>query len=99
MNQFAGYVIETPIGYRAMLRFAHEARPGPILGPGGNPVIFQTDAEAWKAVATHLLAYFNGDLRRHGATLTTARSEADALFPTLHRKGRAITVERRALAK
>lgn len=80
MNQFAGYVQEVPMGYRAMLRFAKDARPNPIMGEGGRPVIFATEAEAWREVTKHLLAYFNGDLRRDGETLLAHRQAAEMLF-------------------
>ncbi|PRD42103.1 hypothetical protein C5748_18295 [Phyllobacterium phragmitis] len=98
MNKFSGYIIETPMGYRAMLRFAHEARPAPLLGPGGNPIVFPTKCEAWESVTKNLLAYFNSPMRRDGVTISAATSAADALFPSLIRQkgaSRTTHVERR----
>lgn len=81
MNQFAGYVQPVPNGFRAMLRFARDARPNPLMCDGGNPIIFPSEAEAWQAVTTHLLRYFNSPMFRCGETVKgAARAKADKLF-------------------
>ncbi len=80
MNCFAGYPRPVYGGYWAMLRFARDAKPAPILGEGGNPVIYPTEGEAWQAVTEHLLKYFNGNLRRDGDVLQCTRSAANMLF-------------------
>ncbi|HEU4986879.1 MAG TPA: hypothetical protein VFT89_07420 [Rhizobiaceae bacterium] len=98
MNTFSGFARPTIGGYHAMLRFARDASPKPVLGEGGKPIIFPSECEAWKAIAKHLCAYFNGDLRRDGETLTSARAAADAAFPGLIRQkgsSRYTAVERR----
>lgn len=96
MNQFAGYVQPIPNGFRAMLRFARDAKPNPLMGEGGKPEVFSTEAEAWQAVATHLLRYFNSPMFRCGDTVkATARSEANKLF-RLGKKP--IPIERKAIA-
>lgn len=89
MNCFAGYVRPVFGGYWAMLRFASDAKPSPVLTDGGAPVVYETECEAWKAVTAHLLRYFNGNLRRDGETLTSVKAAANAVF----RKGRMIPVE------
>ncbi|GGB00341.1 hypothetical protein GCM10011491_30650 [Brucella endophytica] len=99
MNCYSGYTREVPGGYWAMLRFARDGKPKPVMADGGKPLVYGTELEAQKAVTRHLLDYFNGDFRRDGVTISPAMSAADALFPTLYRKGRAIPVERRASAK
>lgn len=93
MNQYSGYVQAVPNGFRAMLRFARDARPNPLMGEGGKPEIFPTEAEAWQAVTTHLLRYFNSPMFRCGDVVkSTARAEADRLF----RPGKKpIAIERR----
>ena len=77
-----------------MLRFARDGHPKPIMDEGGKPHVFPTALEAQEAVTKHLLAYMNGDYQRWGETLSTAHSEAEALFPTLRPKAKVI-VERR----
>ncbi|RUV98352.1 MULTISPECIES: hypothetical protein [unclassified Mesorhizobium] len=74
-----------------MLRFAEDGQAEPVLEDGGKPRLFPTELEAQKAVTDHLLAYFNGRLRRDGETLSTARDAAERIF----RKGRMIPVEHR----
>ncbi|MFC6487343.1 hypothetical protein [Nitratireductor sp. GCM10026969] len=87
MNEFAGYTRPLPCGgHWAMLRFARDARPKPLQGEGGRPIVFPSEIEALRAVNKHLLAYFNGELRRDGETLSTVQSAANALFPTLVRQ-------------
>jgi hypothetical protein len=96
MNEFAGYTRPVPGGHWAMLRFARDGKPKPIMGKGEKPHVFPTEVEALRAVNRHLLAYFNGDYQRSGEKLQ-ATSKADALFPELRpifRKGKKISVER-----
>lgn len=91
MNHFAGFTTPVVGGHHAMLRFAEDGRAEPVLGPRGEPRVFPTELEAWKAVTESLLRYFNGHMRRDGATITSARDAAERIF----RKGRMIPVEHR----
>ncbi|AZO61741.1 MULTISPECIES: hypothetical protein [unclassified Mesorhizobium] len=91
MNHFAGFTVPVAGGHYAMLRFAEDGQAEPVLEDGGKPRLFPTELEAQKAVTDHLLAYFNGRLRRDGETLSTARDAAERIF----RKGRMIPVEHR----
>lgn len=100
MNEFAGYTRPVLGGHWAMLRFARDGKPKPIMGEGEKPVVFPTEIEALRAVNRHLLAYFNGDYRRDGAKME-ANSAGDALFPDLKpifRKGKRIEVARKGEA-
>lgn len=101
MNEYSGYTRPVPGGHWAMLRFAKDGQPKPIMGRGQKPVVFPTELEATKAVLKATFAYFNGDYRRDGVTIT-AVSKADATFPDLkplYRNGRKIEREvRRASA-
>lgn len=81
MNCYAGYTRPLPGGgYWAMLRLARDAKPCPVLGDGGAPVIYPTECEAWKAVAQHLAGYLNGNMRRDGATLGEMDADIDRVF-------------------
>lgn len=91
MNCFAGFTKETPAGFLAMLRFAEDGQAEPVMAPGGKPMVYPTEVEAWRAVTASLLRYFNGKMRREGVTITSARAEANRIF----RKGRVILVESR----
>lgn len=91
MNHFAGFTRPVVGGHHAMLRFAEDGRPEPVMATSGKPVVYPTELEAWRAVAEHLLRYFNGHMRRDGETLTSARDAANRIF----RKGRMIPVEHR----
>lgn len=73
-----------------MLRFAEDGQAEPVLAPGGKPMVFPTEAEAWKAVTENLLKYINGRMRRDGE-IVPAREAAERIF----RKGRLIPVEHR----
>lgn len=100
MNEFAGYTRPVPGGHWAMLRFARDGHPKPLMGDGDKPIVFPTEVEALRAVNRHLLAYFNGDYRRDGAVIQ-AQSAADEMFPDLKpifRKGKRIEVERKGQA-
>lgn len=80
MNRFSGYPVAIMGGYHAMLRLAEDGQAEPILGEGGKPVLYQTEAEAWRAIARHLLKYFNGHYRRSGPVLSAAMIEAERVF-------------------
>jgi hypothetical protein len=103
MNQFFGYVkpVAAGSGFKAMLRFAEDSKPNAVKSKGGKEVVYANEADAWKAVATHLIHYFNSPMFRSGEVVTAARSNADALFPTLCRQrgsSRVTKVERKAIA-
>ena len=89
MNCFDAYPDPIPGGYRIMLRFAEDGQPEPLLIKGGQPAIFNTKAEAWEACTASLLRYFNGSLTSTGHKITSAKSEAEAIF----KNGRRIPVE------
>lgn len=80
MNEFSGYALKRGIGWWAMLRFARDAKPKPLMGDKGTPTVFDTELEALRAVNKHLLAYFNGHLVRDGERCGTAKARADLLF-------------------
>ncbi|API52883.1 hypothetical protein BMW22_15770 [Rhizobium leguminosarum] len=92
MNEFAGYTRPVPGGHWAMLRFARDGKPKPIMGEGEKPIIFPTEVEALRAVNLHLLAYFNGSYRRDGEMIFAAKSAADRIF---RGGGRVVEVERK----
>jgi len=100
MNEFAGYTRPVPGGHWAMLRFARDGHPKPLMD-GDKPFVFPTEVEALRAVNRHLLAYFNGHLVRDGEVIK-AVSEADTHFnlkPFVKQRGksRLIEVERRRM--
>lgn len=95
-NKYAGYAHPIP-GRRfwAMLRFARDSHPKPIMDKGGAPIVFETELEALRAVNKHLLQYLNfpivGGECEHVPTIRDARkAKAEKLF----RGGKVITVER-----
>lgn len=92
MNQFNGFTKEVDSGYLAMLRFAEDGQAEPVLGKSGKPVVYPTELEAQKAVTASLLKYFNGNMRRDGETITSAKAELDRIF---RKGGKVIPVERR----
>lgn len=101
MNHFAAYIQGVPNGYRVMVRFAQHGRPNPVLNKGGTPIIFRTELEATQQALKHVLAYFNGDYLRHGETASSAKSEAEKLFPDLkpiRKNGKIVHVERKRRA-
>lgn len=95
MNEFDGFA--HPVrggGWRAMLRFARDAKPKPLLDKGGKPIWYEDEVTATKAVLAHVLAYFNGHLvcsgEIAGGSIKAAKFEkADKL---LFRKGKVIPV-------
>lgn len=95
MNCFSGYVREVPNGYWAMLRFARDGKPKPVMGEGDKPIVYPTKLAATEAALKHLLAYMNGDYLRVGEKAASARSEAEKAFGTIFNKGKAIQVERK----
>ena len=96
MNHYAGYAHPIP-GRRwwAMLRFARDAKPKPILGEGGSPLVFETELEALRAVNKHLLAYLNFPIlggETNAPSLKDARRQrAEKLF---RGGGKVVEVER-----
>lgn len=93
MNEYSGYTRPVPGGFWAMLRFAKDGQPKPIMGRGEKPVIFPTELEATKAVLKATFAYFNGDYRRAGERCQAQRAKAESLF----KQGRKIAVEHRRI--
>ena len=52
MNEFSGYAHQIAGGrWWAMLRFARDSKPKPVLGEGGAPVVFDTELEALRTVS------------------------------------------------
>lgn len=80
MNEFAGYAHRVPLGWWAMLRFARDAKPRPLIGEKGAPTVFSSELDALRAVNKHLLAYFNGHLVRDGERCGTAKTMAEQFF-------------------
>ncbi|GLQ36729.1 hypothetical protein GCM10007908_03490 [Rhizobium albus] len=80
MNEFRAFAHPVHGGFHAMIRLAHQAKPEPVKGRGGAPILYATELDAHKAATAHLEAYFNGSLTRDGDTLSTAKREADVVF-------------------
>lgn len=80
MNEFAGYAHRVPLGWWAMLRFARDAKPRPLMGVRGAPEVFPSELDALRAVNKHLLSYFNGHLVRDGERCGTAKARAEQFF-------------------
>ncbi len=86
MNEFDGFAKPTRGGnWKAMLRFARDAKAKPLLNKGGSPIMFVDELSATKAALEHILAYFNGNLVSSGeiagSTIRVARREsAERLF-------------------
>lgn len=88
MNCIAAYAVPVPLGYHAMCRFSHNAKPWPIM-EGEKPKVYPDRTEALIAAQAHVIEHINGTMRRDGVTLSTAMSEAEALFkPILRKAGR-----------
>jgi len=101
MNHFAAYAQPVPMGYRVMIRFAQHGRPKPVMDKGDKPKVFQTKLEATEEALRHLLAYMNTEYLRCGEFASTAKNEAEALFPSLkpiRKNGKVIPVERKRAA-
>ncbi|MEI4482211.1 MULTISPECIES: hypothetical protein [unclassified Phyllobacterium] len=96
MNEFSAYTQPVPGGWRVMLRFSKDGHPKPVMDVGNKPLVLPCKLEATETAIKHLLAYMNGDYQRCGVTLSTAISEAEALFkPILRKAGRKpVQVER-----
>jgi hypothetical protein len=97
MNEFSGYAIHKRGGWWAMTRFARDAKPKPILGEGGAPIVFTDELSATKGALQHVLAYFSGKLvcsgEIKGGTIKQARIDrANRLFLG---GGRTVQVERK----
>lgn len=95
MNEFSGYAVERGGQWWAMVRFARDAKPNPIMDKGEKPMTYPDELSATKAALQHVLAYFNGKLvasrEIEGCSIRQARkAAADRLF----RKGKEIQIER-----
>lgn len=81
MNEFSGYAHPIAGGrWWAMVRFARDARPKPVMGEGGAPAVFDTELEALRTVNRHLVGYMNGQEYRRDGVVVEAQSAADAVF-------------------
>jgi len=94
MNEFQGFAEPRRGGWFAMLRFASDGQAEPVLGAGGDPILYADELSATKAALAHVLAYFNGHLVASreiaGGSIKAANIEnAERL---LFRKGRPIPV-------
>lgn len=94
MNEFSAYTQPVPGGFRAMVRFARDGKPKPIMEGEERPKIYATELEATKDALAHVLRYFNGvgnhEFRRAGDTLI-AHPSADAIFnlkPFIKQRGK-----------
>lgn len=99
MNRYAGYAHQLRRGWWAMVRFAKDSHPKPIMGEGGAPVVFDTELEAMKAVNKHLLQYLNFPIvggEVEGGQASVARAKAERLFLG---GGRVVEVERLEAAR
>ncbi len=96
MNEYAGYPHPVPSGWWAMLRFARDGKPKPIMGDGDKPIVFPTETEALREINRHLLRYFNGQYLRDGAKAERFLA-ADAIFSLkpIRRGGKVIEVAQR----
>ena len=105
MNTFTAYTQPVPGGFRAMVRFARDGKPKPIMETEYRPKVYPTELEATKDALVHVLRYFNGignhEFRRAGETLQAA--DADSHFnlkPFIRQKGKSkrVIVERKVRA-
>lgn len=85
MNEFAGFATPRGGGWWAMTRFARDAKPKPLMGEGGAPILFEDELGATKAALQHVLAYFNGHLVCSGE-IAGGTSIKQAKFATAERK-------------
>ena len=95
MNEFSAYTQPVPGGFRAMVRFAKDGHPKPIMTEGDKPKVYGSELEATKDALAHVLRYFNGvgphALRRNGETI---KASAEREFSQIWKRGKAIQVER-----
>ncbi len=99
MNEFSAYSVQRGGQWWAMVRFARDAKPKPIMGKGDKPEGYPDELAATKAALRHVLAYFNGNLvcsgEIQGASIKhVRRAQAERIFS----KGKEISVERREMA-
>lgn len=97
MNEFSGYAVERGGQWWAMVRFARDAKPNPIMDKGDKPKTFPDELSATKAALQHVLAYFNGRLVCSGEI--AGGSVKQAKFAAAERKlfrrgGKAVEVDR-----
>ncbi|WP_322884235.1 hypothetical protein U8C35_07715 [Sinorhizobium medicae] len=96
MNHYSGYAHPIRGGWWAMLRFAKDGRPKPLMGPEDKPIVFPDELTATKAVLKNTFQYFNGEYLRDGAKAERFAA-ADSLFNLrpIRKNGKVIEVERR----
>lgn len=80
MNAFFATYKEACGGFYALLRLPKDGFLKPILGKGGNPIIYSTPLAAQEASTRALEAWCNGNLVRDGERLSVVKSEAEKLF-------------------
>lgn len=84
MNKYSAYPQPVPGGFRCMIRVCRDARPNPVMAPGDKPKVLDSEGEAWKEIAMHLLAFMNGrEIRGEVFEGVSSHSAADATFPNL----------------
>jgi hypothetical protein len=93
MNHFAAYAVPVPAGFWAMCRFAHNAKPWPILD-GDKPKVFTVRSAAIIAAQDQVIKHINGTMVRDGERIEAGRCKAESLF----RKGKRIEVTRKESA-
>lgn len=79
MNCSQAYVSPRPVGFWAMVRLPKDAKARPIMEEG-KPKRFNDAYSAQKAATDRVLEFFNGNLRRDGEVLLSAKARANQLF-------------------
>ncbi|MCB5205027.1 hypothetical protein LH464_21405 [Neorhizobium sp. T786] len=100
MNEFSGYATKRGGQWWAMVRFARDAKPKPIMDKGEKPRTYPDELSATKAALSHVLAYFNGHLVcsgeiKGGSIKEAKRARAERLFMG---GGKTVEIERREIA-
>lgn len=67
-------------GYHALLRLPRDGYLKPVLGKRGRPEVYPDALSAQETATRALEAYWNGNMRRDGETLSAARVAAEAVF-------------------
>ncbi len=80
MNEFEAFTQKIPGGHRAIIRLASDGEAKPIIGAGGNPVIFPTELEACKCLLANLIRYVNGHFTRDGEIAGHTAAEVASHF-------------------
>lgn len=94
MNCIAAYVVPVPLGYQAMCRFSHNAKPWPIMD-GDKPKVYQDRMQALIAAQAHVIEHINGTMHRAGERLSTTVSEAEKQWGAIFVKGREVKIARK----